>query len=147
MRLKRWLSLRGRFGGGGVPAAAGLEDSGIPDVARLLVRGLRDHAVDATSATEREGWAYDFGGRFADATFECIVASTDEVRPFVVSIEMRHEHLGWLVGRRPDLVPILQHLCEKAHTVLSADPRVEEVRWYTDDAWETDPDHAWTKTP
>ena len=96
---------------------------------------------------ERGGWAYDFDGEFEGLPFEVIVASTDDVRPWVASIELRHRVSALLLGRRPDLAPILTRLCEQVDTVIRGEPRAREIRWYTHEAWDEDPDNAWTSRP
>ena len=64
-----------------------------------------------------------------------------------MSIELRHRPFAWLSGRRPDLAPILTRLCEKLHEVIRHEPRAREIRWYTKEAWDRDPDNAWTALP
>ena len=148
MRLTRWVSFQGDYGAPALPDSDGaLEGTGIPAVARLVAAGLRRAGVSVDEPADRGGWAYEFGGQFEGQPFEAIVASTDEVRPWVVNIELRHRPFAWLPASRPDLSPILGRLCAKVDEVIRTEPRAREIRWYTHEAWDRDPDNAWTKLP
>jgi hypothetical protein len=148
MKLARWVSFQGDYGDPALPDSDGeLEGTGIPEVAQLIATGLRSAGVMVEEATDRGGWAYEFGGRFEGLPFEAVVASTDEVRPWVVHIELRHQGFTWLPWRRPKLSPILKRLCEKLHGVIRSEPRAREIRWYTPEGWDRDPDKVWTTAP
>lgn len=145
MKLLRWVSFQGDYGDMVPPDSdGGLEGSGIPEVAQFLASGLQRAGVSTGKPEDRGGWAYDLDGEFESLPFEIIVASTDEVRPWVVSIELRHRALAW---RRPGLAVPLARLCEKVDQVIRAEPRAKEIRWYTNEAWDEDPDNAWTPRP
>jgi hypothetical protein len=148
MKLVRWVSFVGEYNGAASNTQhAGIESTGSPDVARLVAQGLRRRDVQVDEPMDREGWAYDLDGELEGVPFEIIVSSTDEVRPLVLRIEVRHKLLAWVSRRRPELSPILDRLCESVHAVLRTDPLFREVRWYTEEAWDHDPDRAWTPEP
>lgn len=135
MKAIKWLSGRGRF-------------SEQKEFAALLVSILRRKSVPIRDPEDREGWAYDFGGEWCGLPFEVIVGSTDEVRPWVARIEVQARFLSRILRRKTaDEAACLADLCRKIHDGLAADERVDETRWYSDEAWMKDPDHGWTREP
>jgi hypothetical protein len=148
VKVTRWVSFQGEYGDFVPPDSDGeLDGTGIPVVARFVAKGLRDAGVAADEPADRGGWAYDFGGQFEGHPFEVVVGSTDELRPWVLCVELRPRKTAWLPWRQPDLAPVLARLCERLHAVIADEPRAREIRWYAQEAWDRDPDHAWTAHP
>lgn len=141
MKILRYVSFDAPFG---KPDAETLENSGIPDAARVVAAGLSTAGIPHTVPSNRGDWAYDFAAGPESARIDLIVASTDKDRPFVVSIEYS---TGVLAGkaRRDALANVHRAVCIAIHGALSANTAVSKVRWWTEAQWEAEED--WTEAP
>jgi hypothetical protein len=91
MKILCYVSFKGPFG---TPDAETFETSGIAEAAHFVAAGLNEHGLTHSAVSNRGDWAYSFIVRWRDVAIEVIVASTDEDRPIVVSIEGRVGVLG-----------------------------------------------------
>ena len=141
MRILRYVSFDGPFG---KPDAGTFEEGGIPDAARAVAAGLGSAGIPHSTPSNRGDWAYDFAAGPEGTRVELIVASTDDDRPFVASIECS---AGLFAGRARKEALASTHgaVCIAIHRELSANPVISKLRWWTEEQWEAEKD--WTEAP
>jgi hypothetical protein len=141
MKILRFVSFAAPFG---KTDARTFEERGILDAARTVAAGLRAAGIRHSEPSNRGDWAYDLTAQQDAQTIELIVASTDEDRPFVVSIEGM---AGFLAGKakKDALVAVHRTVCQAIHNELSRTPDLTKVRWWTEAQWEAE--SGWTEEP
>ena len=142
--VRRWVSFAAQdFGKDG---SESFEDCGIPEAARFLAAGLQHPNVSLRDPENRGDWAYAFTGTVSARPFEVLVASTDEERPYVACITFTGRLFERGQRLQTDLSDAMNLLCALVHAVLQADHRISNIRWHTDEGWET-PNQPWQATP
>ncbi len=101
-----------------------------------LDEALRDRLVASGRSVENRwatvtGHAFDvhLNGRRFDVVFQL---DDPEAGRWSLSVERRRGFFPW--ARRPDPIGT-QAVAEDVHDALSANPRIANVRWYTDAQW------------
>jgi hypothetical protein len=141
VKVLRYVSFDGPYGKEG---AGSFEDGGIPDAARVIAAALTAAGIPHSEPSNRGDWAYDLTAQQDGQEIELIVASTDDERPFVVSIEGKAGVFAGKVAK--DALPgAHQAVCEAIHRELGGAPGVSKLRWWTESQW--DAESGWTERP
>ncbi len=99
-----------------------------------------------TSKPEDIDYAYAFRCRVDGRDFYLLVGYVgDGARQWLIST---NSGLGWLrklfgANDQAEHVQVTDHI----HRILSTGHGISEIRWYTVDDWNNDPDNKWAETP
>ncbi len=115
------------------------------DLAHSLVKALSSDGF-ACSVPEDVDYAFAFRCRVSRRDFYLLVGYVgDGIREWLVSIT---SDLGWLRRIFGDSDEHeLRQISAVLHNILSSSDELEDVRWYTLEEWNDDPDRSWSPAP
>lgn len=138
----------------GVPKDAGPSEPAGRELAQDLASNLAAAGFAPGPPQPHEGYAYTFACQRDKQTFTVFVGLVDDgvlewlvyAEPFTGGVTRLLQKVG-VSKAKPQESPQLHTLCTAIHQYLRENQRIQSVRWYTTEGWDTNPDADWTRSP
>ena len=116
------------------------------ELSALLSEALPRHGVEVVDSG-RTDYSHTFHLRSGRRSFYAMVGLVDDEHPreWLFFADSSLGRVRRLLGASDE--DEHRAVLEAAHRVLSADPRISEVRWYTADDWNKRPETHWFAEP